>query len=179
LKETSAGDYARLRFVNSDASAEYWDVAAGGTDSERMNFFTRGTNVVSLFPDGIGDNLIETSANGARLTQAGVWTNGSSRSFKTDFESVDKRSILERVAAMPLDSWRYKSEPPTMRHIGPVAEDFYDAFGLGDSDKSIGTLDADGVALAAIQGLYELVKEQQAEIVQLRAEMKRVVEIAN
>jgi hypothetical protein len=60
-----------------------------------------------------------------------------------------------------------------------MAEDFYETFGLGDSDKSIGTLDADGVALAAIQGLFELVKEQQAEIEQLRAEMKRLVEIAN
>jgi hypothetical protein len=179
LKETSAGDYARLRFINADASAEPWDIAAGGTDTGRLNVFTRGTNVVSFFPDGDGDNLIETSANGARLTQAGIWTNGSSRTFKTDFESVDKQAILDRLATVPLESWRYQSEPPSRRHLGPMAEDFYETFGLGDSDKSIGTLDADGVALAAIQGLFELVKEQQAEIEQLRAEMKRVVEIAN
>jgi hypothetical protein len=51
-----------------------------------------------------------------------------------------------------------------MKHIGPMAQDFYGAFGLGDDEKYISTLDADGVALAGVQALYELAKQQQAQI---------------
>jgi hypothetical protein len=48
--------------------------------------------------------------------------------------------------------------------MGPVAQDFYAAFGLGEDEGHISTIDADGVALAAIQGLYALVQEQEAQI---------------
>ena len=48
--------------------------------------------------------------------------------------------------------------------MGPVAQDFSAAFGLGESDKHINTIDADGVALGAIQGLYKLVQEKEGRI---------------
>jgi hypothetical protein len=53
---------------------------------------------------------------------------------------------------------------PHVRHLGPTAQDFYEVFGLGDDDKYISTVDADGVALAAIQALYELIKEKEVQI---------------
>ena len=53
----------------------------------------------------------------------------------------------------PLSDWNYTTQDSTIRHIGPVAQDFYAAFGTGDSERYITTVDADGVALAAIQGL--------------------------
>jgi hypothetical protein len=55
---------------------------------------------------------------------------------------------------MPITSWSYKAESPSVRHIGPMAQDFYKAFGLGLDDKHITTIDEGGVALAAIKGLY-------------------------
>ncbi len=58
--------------------------------------------------------------------------------------------------------------------MGPMAQDLYAAFGLGDSDKSICTIDADGVALAAIQGLHEIVKEKDAEIAEMRARLAKL-----
>ena len=51
----------------------------------------------------------------------------------------------------------------------PMAQDFHAAFGLGVSDKLIDTIDPDGVALAAIQGLHALVQEKDAEIAELRS----------
>jgi polyhydroxyalkanoate synthesis regulator phasin len=45
-----------------------------------------------------------------------------------------------------------------------VAQDFAAAFAVGEDDKHIATVDADGVALAAIQGLYQLVTEQQSSL---------------
>jgi hypothetical protein len=94
-----------------------------------------------------------TTSTGAHLTSAGVWASVSDRNAKTAFESIDARSVLERVASMPISSWRYKLENNVTRHIGPMAQDFHAAFGLGSDDTSIGMVDGDGVSLAAIQGL--------------------------
>ena len=55
---------------------------------------------------------------------------------------------------MPITSWSYKAEKPSIRHIGPMAQDFYKAFGLGLDNKHITTIDEGGVALVAIQGLF-------------------------
>jgi len=42
-----------------------------------------------------------------------------------------------------------------VRHIGPVAQDFHAAFGLGEDERSIHTGDAHRAVLVAIQGLAE------------------------
>jgi len=102
---------------------------------------------------------------------SGTWGVLSSKASKTNFDDVDARSYLDRLASLDLKEWSYKTEGG-VTHVGPMAEDFYAAFGHGPSEKSISTVDADGVALAAIQGLYELVKELQAEVKELRAELR-------
>lgn len=86
----------------------------------------------------------------------------SDRQAKQDFRSVEATAILEKVVALPISEWAYKGDSAT-RHIGPVAQDFKQAFGLGSSDKSIATVDADGVALAAIQGLNDKVEARSQE----------------
>jgi len=88
---------------------------------------------------------------------------GSDRAVKTAILSINPRKVLSKVLAMPITSWAYKTDNTT-RHIGPMAQDFHKAFGLGGSDKSIATVDADGVALAAIQGLHLIVKDKDAKI---------------
>jgi hypothetical protein len=72
------------------------------------------------------------------------------------------------VTKLPLSSWSYCSESNSVRHLGPVAQDFHEAFGLGADDKHIAGLDSSGVALAAIQGLSQELKTKQAEIDQLK-----------
>jgi hypothetical protein len=67
---------------------------------------------------------------------------------------VDPQQILVKLAQVPVSTWNYISQDPAIRHMGPMAQDFYAAFGVGEDDKHITTVDADGVALAAIQGLY-------------------------
>ena len=99
---------------------------------------------------------------------SGSWSAVSDRNSKENFESIDGRSILERVIALPLSSWNYKAQDDAVRHMGPMAQDFHAAFGLGVSDELIDTIDPDGVALAAIQGLHDLVLEKDAEIAELR-----------
>jgi hypothetical protein len=82
-----------------------------------------------------------------------------------------------RVAALPLQSWRYTNEVTSVRHLGPTAQDFKAAFGLGTDDKSIGMVDADGVALAAIQGLNQKVEEKEARIRELEKSVSELKEL--
>jgi hypothetical protein len=68
--------------------------------------------------------------------------------------------------------WSYKAQDPTIRHIGPTAQEFKAAFQVGEDDRHISTVDADGVALAAIQGLYKVLKEKDAEIAELKKSVR-------
>jgi len=93
---------------------------------------------------------------------------GSDRETKTEVAAVNDGEVLQRLAAVPIHTWRYRAAP-LVRHIGPMAQDFSAAFGVGEDDTHINTVDADGVALAAIQGLYRLLQEKDAEIAALAA----------
>ena len=71
-------------------------------------------------------------------------------------------------------TWNYKSQDPSIRHIGPMAQDFYAAFGVGEDDTHISTTDADGVALAASQALYALAQEQQRQLTSQQARIDQL-----
>jgi hypothetical protein len=119
--------------------------------------------------------LIFTSTGAYLSTPAGVWTNSSDRNLKTNFTTLDAKDVLSKVAAMPIQQWKYKLEPDGKKHIGPMAQDFYAAFGLGDDDKHIGTVDESGVALAAIQGLNQKLEEDlRQKDAQLIAQQHRI-----
>jgi hypothetical protein len=104
----------------------------------------------------------------------GSWGSLSDRNTKFNFNPVDAQQVLEKVAALPVSTWSYLSQDASILHMGPMAQDFLAAFGLGEDEHYIGTLDADGVALAAIQGLYQLNQEQVAEIQSLKAQLSRL-----
>jgi endosialidase-like protein/trimeric autotransporter adhesin len=114
--------------------------------------------------------FLETST-GAYLSSGGVWTNVSDVNRKHLFESVSSDEVLARVAAMPIQEWSYKAEADSVRHLGPTAQDFYAAFHLGSSDTSIGTIDADGVSLAAIQALEKRTRALASENAQLKVRL--------
>lgn len=78
----------------------------------------------------------------------------SDRNLKRNFESVDPNAVLEKVASLPVSTWGYTTETGSVRHMGPMAQDFQAAFGLGESDRTILQVDADGVALVSIQALH-------------------------
>ena len=84
------------------------------------------------------------------------------------------QAVLELVVEIPVSTWNYKEQSDSIRHMGPMAQDFYAAFGLGLGETTIDTIDPDGVALAAIQGLHTLVQEKDAEIADLRVRLERL-----
>ncbi len=115
------------------------------------------------FPGRVGIPKIIDTSTGAYLSNDGQWVNASDKNMKERFVPIDGQEILDKLAGLSMSTWTHKNNP-AVRHIGPMAQDFYGAFGMGGDDKAISTVDADGVALAAIQGLYQLVKQENAEL---------------
>ncbi|HMO51793.1 MAG TPA: tail fiber domain-containing protein [Kiritimatiellia bacterium] len=139
LDQTDATNaFTRLRM--SVGGQELWDIASGGTNNV-LNFFSR--------PNPGNRMTLDTNGN---LFITGTLNPPSDENLKQDFAPVEGREILDKLVAMPVQSWVYRHDPAA-RHIGPTAQDFQAAFGIGASDTSISTVDADGIALAAIQAL--------------------------
>jgi len=124
-------------------------------------------------PGSGGTQLMRLGSTG-NLIIAGTLSPSSDRNVKNDFAAVDAQEVLAKVAALSIQTWTYTNNAG-VRHLGPVAQDFHAAFGLnGEDDKHIATVDADGVALAAIQGLNQKVEEQGAA---LKSKDARIAEL--
>jgi WD40 repeat protein len=96
----------------------------------------------------------------------------SDRGVKEAFETTDPLLILQKLSELPIQSWNYKGNNSSIRHIGPMAQDFAAAFAVGEDDKHISPVDAQGVAFAAIQGLYQIIVEKEASFESLQAELR-------
>lgn len=94
------------------------------------------------------------------------------------FSDVRSREVLDKVAALTITRWNFKDDAGTP-HIGPMAQDFYAAFGVGTDDKHIATVDTDGVALAAIQGMNQKLEEQRAENAELRRRLEKLEQLSD
>jgi len=94
------------------------------------------------------------------------WTFSSDRSLKENFVEIDPKEVLERVSRLPITEWNFKGY--ALRHVGPVAQDFHALFPLGGTETMIDSGDLQGVALAAIQGLHEMLREKDAEIAAIK-----------
>lgn len=112
---------------------------------------------------GTGKQEFAVAPNGDVLVGASV-VHSSSRAMKEDLQRLDPEAILAKLSEIPISSWSYKEDASAVRHIGPMAEDFYAAFGLGTDQEHIAINDSAGVALIAIQGLYRLVGQKDQEI---------------
>jgi len=128
------------------------------TCSDNNQFIVRASGGVTIYTNsGLSSGVILPAG-------AGAWSDQSDRNLKENLVTVDAQEILARLVEIPITTWNYKSQDTAIRHIGPMAQDFYAAFGMGEGDRHISTLDADGVALVAVQGLYQIVQTQDARI---------------
>ena len=112
------------------------------------------------------------------ILASGTITGSSDRNVKRDFTPVNSIEVLDKVAALPISTWSYIADDG-VRHLGPMAQDFYAAFNVGMDDKHISMVDADGVALAAIQGLNQKLNEKVTEIGNLKARLERLESLMN
>ncbi len=187
---TSDGDAAVALGYRSTADADY-SMAFGYRAS------TNGHSGAKVFGDASTTDSIEAVANNefavraaggfrfrtnATLTTgcdlpagSGVFSCSSSRTFKENFADVSGEDVLARLRGVPVNTWNYVAEGAQSRHMGPFAEDFFRAFGLGTDEKAIGHLDLAGVSLAAVKALDARTQELQAksaEVDRLRAEVQ-------
>lgn len=145
---------------------------------DSQNFDVIAHNANEFVARATGGFYFITGIDGAGVPTAGVklspgagsWASWSDRNSKENFQAINPTEILEKVVALPVSRWNWKSQDASQQRIGPMAQDFHAAFGLGgDDDRHITASDADGVALAAIQGLNQKV---EAENARLRADIK-------
>lgn len=167
--------------VNHDGSFVWSDGSPNYTyfSSTAVNQFsaraTGGVRFVSAI-DGTGS----PTAGVSLAAGGGSWSSISDRNAKDNLTPVNGEELLTKLAAIPVAMWNYKSQDPTIRHIGPMAQDFYSAFGVGEDDKHITTIDADGVALAAIQELKHQLDQKTLEVSDLRsqiAELREMIQV--
>ncbi|KLA34150.1 tail fiber domain-containing protein [Bacillus cereus] len=114
----------------------------------------------------------DIEASGNIAASGDVWARGvkltSDKKAKKNFSNVDPFEMLEKLSSLPIQSWSYKDDTSSKRHIGPTAQDFQSAFGLNaDDEKYISSTDLHGISLAAIQGLNKKNEELKIENAQL------------
>ncbi|MCP5528073.1 MAG: tail fiber domain-containing protein [Verrucomicrobiales bacterium] len=186
-------DYATIPGGESNRATQYAFAAgrranANGTGSfvwgDSQNFDIIAHNANEFVARATGGFYLFTAVNGSGSPTAGAtlaagsgsWASWSDRNGKENFQTIDPVEILDKVAALPVSRWNWKSQDASQQRIGPMAQDFHSAFGLGgDDDRHITGSDADGVALAAIQGLNRKLEERNAALEQELSELKVLV----
>ncbi len=133
------------------------------------NGLTNATAIAGTSPSGYAAYLEAGAATCTFHAGTTGWSCSSDKNLKANFKPVNPQAVLEAVAQMPVTTWNMKGSK--IRQMGPTAQDFYSAFKLGNSDKSINNTDAQGVALAAIKGLYRVVKEKDSKIKSLETQV--------
>jgi len=169
----AAGYQAKAR----NTGAFVWSDDASSTlvqSTKNDQFMTRASGGYVFYSDTAGDGATLAAGSGA-------WASLSDRARKSNIVPLDDAAVLDKVAALPVSEWSYTAERG-VRHVGPMAQDFYAAFKVGEDDRHITSIDEDGVALAAIKALHAenarlhdenqgLRKELEAGNAQLRARL--------
>ncbi|MEO7917300.1 MAG: tail fiber domain-containing protein [Dokdonella sp.] len=179
------GDTPGIRLDQDGSSgftAQIWDVSGN-----EANFFIRDVTNGSLLPfrirPGAPTSSIDIAATGnvgigtaspvAKLDVSGdaiirgTLSQLSSRTAKENFQLTDGRMVLAKLEKMPISTWNYRGSDAADRHLGPVAEDFHEAFGLGTSDHFVAPTDLAGVALASVKALQQEISERDQRIADL------------
>ncbi len=120
-----------------------------------------GNGVYGYSPYGSGNDF---RGGGGEYGRAGAWYNASDRNKKENFIPIDNKTILDKIVQLPITQWNYIGDENKVKHIGPVAQDFYAIFGVGDDEKTISTIDPAGISLAGIKALDAKVKDQQQQL---------------
>jgi len=122
----------------------------------------------------MGGNSFGGGSMGGSIGGGGMGNMFSDRNLKENFAPVDNKDILERISQLPISTWNYKFDDTTVRHLGPMAQDFAAAFGVGTDDRHISAIDEGGISLAGIQALYQLVQEQSRQIKDLQQQVQNL-----
>lgn len=170
------------KFVLSNTnSGETWDFSAR-TNGFNINLLGTGGSELriaqnGLFEVGSGGNAnFSVFADGKvfmtnDVRVEGTLVHSSSRAVKKAIRPVDHQVVLDKLEQLEIAEWTYRKDSEGHRHLSPMAENFYAAFGLGPNDKYISSSDLAGVALAAAKALRQRTAILEAENERLRARL--------
>jgi Chaperone of endosialidase len=147
--------------VNSKGVSGYSEVGRGvyGSSVTGRGVYGQSTSGISgYFLGGAGGNGVCSFNGGAG------WNCTSDRNAKENFRAVNTELILESLVRMSVTTWNMRGDRARTPHIGPVAQDFRAAFGMGEDSTTINTADAQGVAFAAIKGLNAKLEAENAHL---------------
>jgi hypothetical protein len=176
----------RIHFYDTSNAASFpsndWRIAINDSSNGGENYFsiddvTGGTSPFRIMAGGnVGIGTTSPTerlhVNGNVMVE-GVVNQVSDVHVKENFTAVSPQEILARLNELDITAWNYISDPDST-HIGPTAQDFYAAFGVGVDDHHISSIDTGGVALVAIQALNQQIEAQDATIAQLTTENERL-----
>jgi hypothetical protein len=184
----TGGSYATIPggFANSAGGSFAF---AGGRGASASNFgsFVWGSSSLSGATSSFADYSVTFRCqNGARFytgavgTLTGVslaagggsWASLSDSAQKENRNDVNSSEVLDKLNQLKISEWNYKSQDDNIRHMGPMAQDFSAAFGLGENNTTITTVDADGVMMAAIQELAKRVDDLTIQNQKLQAQVQ-------
>jgi hypothetical protein len=174
LQNSASGNFSvaigkNARTANRQGSVVLGDGCAGfSSDSvyptANNQVVMRGCGGVKVFTNQGLTSGVELEAGGSG------WSAVSDRNRKENFAQLEGEDVLARLRRVPVSSWNYITQDRSIRHMGPMAQDFYAAFGLGENELMINSVDIDGVNMAAIQALTARTDALQAENASLREE---------
>ena len=170
--EISSGQELKMRLEQSASNA--WAYSVVNSNPTRPNAFRiskQGSGGPEIDVIGRNDPGGQPTMDVSGSIRATNVTFSSARELKTGFEQVDPVEMLNKLAQLELSTWEYKQGSPG-KHIGPIAEDFEQVFQLGTNGKTISVVDANGIAMAAIQGLYVEVQKRDQTIEELAAQIR-------
>jgi hypothetical protein len=177
LQNSASGQFSvaigkNARTANRQGSIVLGDGCAGfSSDSvyptANNQFIARGCGGIKFFTSQNLSSGVQIAAGG------GSWSSVSDRNRKEHFLDLDGEDVLSRLRNVPVSTWNYIAQEDSVRHMGPMAQDFAAAFGLGEDSLMINTVDIDGVNMAGVKALTTRTDALRTENEQLRAENAR------
>lgn len=167
IKSASGGVGFNLEHGGSGST---WKVVGTATDFKvsKTGSGSPEIAVTDQYEFSVGTNFV-MDANG-NVTIQGALTENSDINTKENIQLVNTADVLNKVMDLPISIWNYKFDNDQVKHLGPMAQDFFKQFNLGQSKDKIATIDTSGVALASIKELGKQLSQKEAEIQSLKTE---------
>ncbi len=144
-----------------------FDFSAGATNSFKVRATGGVRFVLGIDPNNDGATTWSCWVSAGD----GAWNCSSDRNLKENLVEVDGAEVLARLEMLPIYRWNAKGQEVVVPHVGPMAQDFRAAFGLGSSELMINGMDLDGVALAAVRELSARAAASAAELAATRVRL--------
>jgi hypothetical protein len=200
LSKNTTGDYnsasgSRALFSNTTGVSN----TAIGSEALANNMTGNNNTAIGSGTNVLGSDLNNTTAigNGARVDRSNkirlgntavtviegqvAFTASSDKTQKENFQPVDGEEVLGKIRGFELSSWNFIGhDPKKFRHYGPMAQDFFAAFGhdeVGEigSETTINSGDMTGILMIAVQALEKRtaeLKQKEAQIAVLQSDVK-------